>query len=191
MSELLVETFEIEGSEYPTADLEQADEMKTLMAELGMVEATKIVADEGVIPFRRLSQAEHRIWQAFCPNEVSLERFKGQIPLRVLKIMAECKRKEYFKGFCILTETETNPDPVVLGIVWPGDKSWDKSYYAIARWGESLMSWPELAREAQKKWIAKKSADMKKKMSECEVFLKGVEHEAIRWFNGDWINEPA
>lgn len=161
---------------------------KNLCELLGLTGQLKVKKEEGNIPFQRLSPEEFRIWQAFCPGDHKLETYdEGIIPTRVLETIKTAKDAEHFKHYRVWTETEHNPDPVVVGFA-KGDYDWCLSpsdgCYLIARWGPSLTDWQDIVRLAREKYAAKAKAQLVSMVAEGKKRLESLDQLVLDYFAG-------
>jgi len=190
MAEILVETYEVEEAEY--AGDEMSDEQKKQYGEIAerleLKPQLAIVKGEGHIPLQRLTEAEYRVWKAFCPYGVTMDNYREKFPLRVLMLLDHCVQREYFSEIQVWSESEVNPDPVAVGVAIPDpDRSYVKVYYLIARWGLALENWQEIVKQAKRKWLEKSKAKLKAKMSACQIDIESIEAKAIQYFEGESV----
>lgn len=185
-NEVLVETYEIEEAEWAGDEMDKDAYLK-LAEECGLEGQKQIFVKEGTIPFQRLSENEKRVWEAYCPGRFKAKEYKETvIPMRVLGLIKVCTERQYFQRIEIWTEHENNPDPIVIGIVGNNDYN-TKAVYLIARWGQSLESWPLVVKSASEKWMAASKAKLEKTVAEANMNLAALGDLARRHFAGEYV----
>lgn len=185
---VLVEIYQTEAAEFDTDDAE-AKECQELAEKLGLSGQKNIFKSDGVIPFPKLSKAEKNIWNAFCPSVCDVSDYEDTvIPARVMKIIEYCTDKQYFGTIEIWSESETNPDPIVVGIIGGSSKyNGNVSCYLIARWGEALASWQEVVKIAREKWIRSSTNELTSAIAHKQEKLNSLEHQADIYFAGGTV----
>jgi len=171
---------------------------KELLAEMGVVpdgtsqEEVKKLIKGSIIPFKKMSLEDRRMWGVICPAEEKLTEFSGElIPLRVLEVISICNEKEYFNEMMVFSEKENKKDPILVGITHPDGKSWDKTYWLVARWGEVLENMDTLFERAKVKAMAQMKVIAKDAVARATQVLDDPESAAIKWLGGDSIYLPG
>ena len=186
--QIQVEDFKMEeavvGQDQTTE--EQLQKRKDLLEKLQLKEQQKMFAEDVGIPYQRLTTVGRNIWGAFCPYKAKLADFKGYIPTRVLEIIETNQIK--FGRIEVWSEEETNPDPVLVGIVGQ-DYTTTQAYYLIARWGESLLSYAEVVKIARDKWTNRRRNKLMAKIKEAEKDVATLERDADEHFDGRFVSE--
>jgi hypothetical protein len=178
-----IETYQVEDAEWPGDEVDK-EAYLALAEKIGAKKQVDLVNDEGAIPFQRMSDAVKHTWKAFCPGQHRLAEFSdSMIPMRVMKLLDHCIEKKYFGHIEIWTESETNPDPVAVGYMG------NDARYLLARWGEALLSWPEVVKKAREKWIAKRTNECNAKAAECQSRIDKIENDADTYFGGGYVSE--
>lgn len=191
MSKMSIETYEIEEAEFAGDDIDTA-KYQEYHEKLGLEGQSKILTnDNGAgIPFQKMSNAIFNTWSAYCPNKSNLKTYRETlIPLRVLKLISICQERGYFKQIYIWSESHDNPDPVVIGCTDQYD--WNinaNTTYLIARWGESLKSWPEIVKIAKEKTMARFTGELKEKIANANMALANVEHLVNKYLSGERVD---
>ena len=72
------------------------------------------------------------------------------------------------------------PDPIVIG-------KKDGQLFLIARWGDVLDNFEQLAKRAKARWIKEKTADIEAAMSRQKRDLEQLEHLAVKFFRGESV----
>jgi hypothetical protein len=160
--------------------------LKDIESNLGItMEQSKLskVLEGGIIPFHRLSAEECRYWGAICPHKHSLDRYNGQIPIRVLEALRLATEKKMFERYTIYSEVSDMIDPILVGLIdETGEKRpYNKTPYLIARWGESLFSISELKDRALKEATKRIQLGAEKSKSEVDSVLSSVESFALAY----------
>ena len=142
-------------------------------------------AEIQTIPFHRLSAAECRLWGAVCPHKYDLENYRGNIPIRVLQALEVATEKEMFETYKIYSEFSDQVDPILVGFIdETGEKrSYTKTPYLIARWGESLFSIAELPVIAKKRVVEYLESKGGKCKAELEAIMTNPEATAVSYLN--------
>ena len=190
MTEILVETYEVEEAEWAGAEMtdEQKHQYEEIAERLNLTPQTEIIKGEGHIPFRRLTEAEERVWKAYCPYSVTMGNYREKFPLRALILLDHCVQRRYFSEIQVWSESEVNPDPVAVGVAIPDPtRSYNKVYYLIVRWGEALENWQEIVKQAKRKWLEKSKASLEAKRNSCKIDLDSLEQKAIQYFGGEAV----
>ena len=178
-----IETYEVEDAEWAGDEIDK-EAYVALAEKIGAKKQVELVETEGAIPFQRMSDAVKNTWIAFCPSRHGIDAYaEAMIPMRVMKLAEHCIDKGYFEKIEIWAESETNPDPVMVGIA----EGLSRGYYLIARWGESLMSWPEIVKEAREKWMKTRTNDLNATITDAQGKLGRIDADADKYFNGGWV----
>lgn len=143
-----VETFEVQ--EVTEAGKEESSaEAIALCEKLGLTGQLERGATQtgDRSPYRKMTEAEARIYGALCPTRTPLEKYGDEpIPLRVLQVAAHAK--ELFSELEIWHPYNADvKDPVLVGLK---GNSWNKERFILARWGAVLESLETLAIQAVK-----------------------------------------
>jgi len=135
------------------------------------------------IPFHRLTEQERRMWGAVCPHRSPVERYRGHIPLRVLKALEFATSQKMFEEYEIYSEYSDNTDPILVGkIDESGEgRSYNRTPYLIARWGESLFSVAELRDKAIEASVKIIQTSAEKTKSVADSVLASVESHALAY----------
>ena len=146
----MVENYIIEDTKGLMHDIEQIEEWSNKIEELGLEGQKKLVAEEGKspIPFVHMNKSMKVMYETLCPRIYNYKDYdKTPIPLEVLALIGLCRKEGYFQELKIWVD-DKEPDPLLIGITYPADKTWDKNFYCIARWGDELRSLVELKNKA-------------------------------------------
>lgn len=188
-----IETFEIEEMTSSGAAPEEIEaEATALVEKCGLKgQLTLLVkseaAPEGVrIPYPEMTQAERRVYETHFPKQTKVEDYKaGIIPLRVLQVISHCQETEMFEaGLWIWHPGTLLPDPILVGRKGK-DYSW--THYLLARWGAALKPFAELAEEALPMTVRSFTAELQKKIGDCQGKLAAVGALAQQHLAGEWV----
>lgn len=153
MSAVQVETFEC--SETAAEPIEASEEALALIASMGLEGQTELTAKpEGKcasrIPYREITAEEAFVYGVLCPKQEKIEKYKASpIPLRVLQIAAHAKSLGEFEEFQVWDrESVAVKDPVLVALKKNKDRYWEKTTFILARWGETLETFPVLLQRA-------------------------------------------
>ena len=187
MAEVLIETYEIEEAEWPTDDANKDEYLETIQ-KLELTGQQELVGQEGCIPFQRMDDKVTAIWKAFAPKQETIHNYReGRIPLKLLVLVGICKEKGWFYDMEVWSESYANPDPIIVGRVkMPNGYSY--AYYMIGRWGEALLSWPEVVKIAKEKWIAKAKADLQERIGDAQDKMQRLDSMADTWAHGKYVS---
>jgi hypothetical protein len=145
MAEMMVETFEA------TEGTENLDEIQDLIDELGLEGQQKLVHPSGERnPFREMTLEENLVYKTLLPKEIALAAYdRGAIPRRVLEIARDNQRHfTELHVWCPLSLKDK--DPLLLGVNVNPERTWERKYFMLARWGEALESYEVLKERAAK-----------------------------------------
>lgn len=145
-----VETYEIEEINSSEAATMAADSESIELVERLGLEGQKALANPATatrFQYPRLSSREALIFGLCFPKRTPLSTFRdGIIPLRVLQVAAYCKQCEFpGAAYMEVWSTETPKEDPIL-VCRSGEYHSDN--YLLARWGESLKSLDQLAKQA-------------------------------------------
>lgn len=194
-----VELFEIEEINASEASAMAADSSAiTLIDKLGLSGQKTLVSSETATrqTYRRMTLIEDLVFRTLFPERTRVENFATEIiPLRVLEALQKAKDSGQFLSFEVWHSRTRKDDPLL--VAFTGEKApqtWDANYFhesgrfLIARWGEALASFSELAREAKSAWKAVRKAAAKRQLIKAETALKMLDEDADAAFQGG--NEP-
>lgn len=195
----MIEVYEVEAR---TPQENEAEHIE-LLASLGLTGQMDLVAkSEGgvaVNPYRAMDDADKRVVKALCPQECKISDFKREvIPFRVLELAANALANKWFTELRVCY-TENNADPFLVGVVEErmqysstnpdaGTYMAERARFLIARWGDELMSWPDLVKRAKEIWKAEKTAELHNKIVESQACLDSIDAKADLYFMGRYVN---
>lgn len=152
---VMVETYEmqeVDSSGEPECDVESL----ALIEQLGLDGQKALVAkkDDGTserMPYRLMTSEELFVYGLLMPTKTPLKRFSAEhMPLRVLQVAAHAS--ELFDGK-IYVWSAARPDvkdPILVGMRKDPEASWRDQEFILARWGDGLLPFAELAAKAIK-----------------------------------------
>jgi hypothetical protein len=145
---MLIETYE--EPEIKEESFEQTEEALALIDALEL-EGQKPSEEkaEKRMPYREMKAEELFVFQVLCPVSTSLKKYsRTSLPLRVLQVAAYAKELGVFEELFVWDAADASqPDHVLVGSL-KGAPSWHPKICALARWGESLESWPIMLKQA-------------------------------------------
>ena len=123
----------------------EIEQWKTLVNELGLVEQERLIQEnKSPLPFSLMTEAEDTIYKKILPQQVDYKKYSEEaIPLQVLDVIALCLKEQYFDKIQIWYN-RNNPDPMVIGQLFPSDNArannyyWNMNNYIIAQWGPKI-----------------------------------------------------
>lgn len=169
-----IETYEqTEVTELGEEDREAALD---LARELGLEGQVEVMGDgDAPCPYAELTEQQAKILDLLFPSKANVEDYKrGPIPLRVLQAVAFCRGlrrdgEDYFDRLVVrYPRTESESDPVLLGRV-------GSTYYLIARWGDALESWAQLAARAAVLAIDKRRISLNEIAAQIQAKLAALD----------------
>ena len=188
MAELQIETYEIEECEFAGDNID-TDKYKEYFDKLGLKGQTKILTGPGDtgIPFQKMSSGVYNVWKTYCPGKYKLEDYQETlIPIRVLGLLSICKERNYFSNYQIWTENRNNPDPILVASAEDNySMIYSSDAYLIARWGESLKSWPEIVKGAKDKLRPLLETELKKYINIAQSNIGVIDGFIDRYLDGE------
>lgn len=149
-----IETYECEELKNSEATTMAADaEAIELIEKLGL-EGQRTLANPETLtrqPYREMTALEAYVWRAVCPRTTPLQKYNlSPIPLRVLQVAAYARELGIYETLEVWHPRKVIDDPLLVGV--PKGETYSRKRHLIARWGETLVSFDELAQKARKLW---------------------------------------
>ena len=165
-----IETYLQENCSTEAAILAEDSEHKDLIESLGLNGQKRLreAASDNIIPFPIMTKEEYLVYTLCFPEKSSPDNFLTEtIPTRVLRLLKFVKDQNLFSDLVICsTESATVVDPVLIGIInikHPTHNFTDRTnYYLLARWGNSLLPFTKLLKQARTNGIIKRRAAINK-----------------------------
>lgn len=185
MSQVQVETFEIEDASSEASAMANDAAAQELIEKLGLSGQSRLLNKETVtrVPYRAMEASELLVYKALCDADAKLEDYSADsIPVRVLQVAAHAKECGMFTQLRVWYPSEARiDDPVLVGIIkthtypdhpekWMREITADK-FYMLARWGKTLLSFEQLEAQAVKLCRSRRVNELKKAMREAELAL--------------------
>ena len=174
---MLVETYET-----PEIDCEGTPECESeaiaLIESLGLEgQAALLKPKQGGgqqrVPYRKLTKYEAFVWEQVCQKKTNLKQYKdAAIPLRVLQVAAHAKDL-FDRVYVWHPESADLKDPVLIGV--NGHEYGDQERFLLARWGETLVPFGELAAKAAVLFRAKYKAECAKIAAQAQAAVTAVD----------------
>lgn len=180
-----VETYEIEDATSEASAMANDSAAIELIEKLGLTGQSSIMNKETVtrIPYRAMEAREMLVYRALCDEEAALESYSADaIPLRVLQVAAHAKETQMFSKILVWYPKEARiDDPILIGVIkrktypdhvekWMRELTSD-TYYMLARWGKTLLSFEKLEALALKTLRARRISQLKKAIVEANTAL--------------------
>jgi hypothetical protein len=171
---MIVETYEV-NEVAGDGSTDALDEQAVALAEkLGLAGQQKLVAKRGdgarmVIPYNQMTTEEERVYRVLFPQHTDARTFDaGPIPLRVLQVIAWAQ--EHGSPFARLQVWHKDvgrakEDPLLVGIT----EGWPARSFLLARWGDALAPYHELAKEAARVALASLNGHIARLRSELTM----------------------
>lgn len=175
-----VETYEVNEVQHDGRPAEDPSEALAIVEALGLEGQSKFYAEDAengsvkTIPFRLLTEEENRVYSILMPKRVTLAKYAdGMIPTRVLMVAALAKEMfDELRVWCPLDAREK--DPILLGVERTGGFPAER-LYLLARWGEELLPFDQLAEKASKVARDRVIGQLQRIVAEATAKLRGYE----------------
>lgn len=191
-----VQTFEVISNDPSQGDNTPGElcspEAVELITTLGLVGQQKLIAtpaDEDTpavrIPYRLMSAGEMKVYELLMPKQTPIAEYAdGAIPLRALQVAAHA-RDVLPDAELVIWHPPVGQDDPILTARLKSSRGYGYQHYILARWGEVLLPFAELAAKAKALWVEKKSLAAKKKLAEVQQLIANMELEADSFFAGE------
>ena len=129
-----------------------------LREELGLKPAD-ITPEGGVFSYRKITQEESNVYSILFPVKTEIEHYTDFLPVEVLEAYADFKKTCPRKVVSVEVwhAKDYDPDPLLVIGTREHDKyNFASEHYIVARWGDSLAPFPELATKALDIWKGKR-----------------------------------
>jgi len=169
-----VETYEVK--ELTVGAIEETDtEAISIIKNLNLEGQQKLIAgtdkDVTLIPYREMTLEESFIYTFLLVTHESVNNYSaGQIPIRVLQVLAHAQQLEHYERFEVW-HASGQPDPILVGIT----RGYSDPNHILARWGDVLMSLDELLPKAFAMFKADRLKRLLKIKQEVEGDIKIME----------------
>lgn len=173
---MLVETYEVtelDSENNPECEAEAV----ALIEQLGLTGQQKLLTrsnGETVrAPYRRMTLDEAFVYGKVLPQKTKLDAYSdAPIPVRVLQVAAHAK--ELYESLYVWhPQNADEKDPLLVGINGPYYSP--RETFILARWGEELLSFAELAKKAGKILRAEIKAACGKGITELRAVSESLE----------------
>ena len=175
----VIETFET--TELNTAgEVDCSAEQIALFEQLGLDGQKSLVGGEGdlktdVFPYKAMSAEEEAVYSMICDQRTEISLYDREpIPLRVLQVAAHakenCERLEIWHP-----KDAHEKDPILVAVREHPERSWEKTRFILARWGEVLEPIEVLAKRAGEKLRSKKLAALLSIKGRVDMSLRILE----------------
>jgi hypothetical protein len=182
------------GEVTDTGEVEQAEEVKKFIDELGLKAQAKFFNTGGEVkttfPYRRMTAQEQAVYSILCSQVDKIDEYGDSvIPLRVLQIASHAISLGFFKKLCVWhPENGGNSDPVLVG-VHEDKEHWNREeLYILARWGDILEPMNVLVEKAKKKGIELLKSKYTEIKNKVEHKLDSVEAIVTSYVEGNGGN---
>lgn len=184
---MAIETYLLEENADVITDVELNEEWHQKVSELELEGQKKIVSPgKSPIPFPFMNENMLKVYSELCPVKDKVQNYQmSAIPLKALSLIALSQKEMYF-DYIEIWHSNTKPDPIAVGSLIPEadkTKTWNAQKYIIARWGDELESFPELAKKAMDIWKQRTLLKCREKFVEMEDMIKNIDIRAESYFN--------
>lgn len=186
--QMMIETYEAEELSMDQTPAEQDAEALKLIEELGLEGQQSLVtkkADGRSVrcPYPELTASEVAVYKCLYPEEIAAKAYKnGPIPVRVLQVIGHAR--ELFDEVLVWGPKSFDPDPVLVG---RKGKDSAKKYFLLARWGEALQPYHDLAAKAVVEMRQKIKTDLEEAISTAQGNLTNLENLVRKKLRGEWV----
>ncbi len=176
---MLVETYELEEVKGEAEQMVADHEAIELIEKLGL-EGQKSLSNKDTttrMPYPEMTGDQEFVYSTLFPTKTDVENYSaGIIPIRVLQVVAFLKQNNFFKKIRIWHSTgRKDKDPVLVGYGIDPDASWRDKLFLLARWGDALLPFEELMRQAKIIAFADLKTKTSKAIAECSTFNAQLE----------------
>lgn len=190
-----VETYEIEETTTEGKPPEEVEAVAIQMIEeMGLDGQKKLLAgpeDEvGTrIPYPIMKASEKAVYEQICTSKADLVDYSaGIIPLRVLQVAAHAR--DIFEGLEVWYPDIHDPDPILVGKRKPPGRTYGQEYFLLARWGEVLEPFEELAAKAEKLLKDDWKNRAETKLAEIKAFQASMDAQVKKYLGGTHVYTP-
>jgi hypothetical protein len=170
-----VETYEVPEVAYD-GTVESSEEAITLIRSLGLQGQEKLISgnkNDVRSPYRKMTKEEFIVYSSLFEDKTPIDKYGDEpIPLRVLQVAAHAK--DLFDKLEVWHKPNADiKDPILVGC---NGESWSstREYFMLARWGDSLMPFAELATVAAKIMREKLSDALNEGIQKLQSRLDGL-----------------
>lgn len=143
------------------------------------------------IPFPIMNKEEYRIYNNLFNNKVKVESYKEEtLSNDVLKLVALAKTENYFRYMEVWYSKEI-PDPILVGVTYPEDNTWDRTFYLMARWGDVLLDLPSLKKKVAESIAKQVKVEIDEFDLKFQAFKKNQKDYVDLFFDGKDVNIPS
>lgn len=186
-----VETYEVEEIQDELGQMAADSESAELIEKLGLEGQRKLLNAETCtrFPYRLMTKTEHKVFSLLFPERVKLYDYSDSIiPVRVLQVAAFVKENappEMKAGLYVWHSGSAKEDPLLVGHT----SEYGGQFFLLARWGDALLSFDEMAEKAKKLWIVKARAKIRKEIEEWESDESNLTNLADELFQSGNISQ--
>jgi len=187
-----VETYEV--SELTVGNMEELDsEALKIIEESGLTGQQKLIAgsdsEQKIVPYRQMTKEEEFVYENVLPDNESITDFSASpIPVRVLQVYQHAKSLGVFESFRV-HHCYGKPDPILTA-----RHSETREKHILARWGEVLVPFEELKKEAVKTHLTKLKLSYEKVLNEIkrdyDIVKDMTEEQAVDLIKTDKLESP-
>lgn len=172
-----IETFEIEEKVGGTTPELEAEAIG-MIEKLGLKGQQKLVTptpdgERERIQYPVMTQLEVAVYEAIFPEKTLVEDYEaGIIPVRIMQVIAHAR--EQFDKVYIWHKKVSDPDPILVALKKDTKESWIIRCFLLARWGDALMQFGELEKEARVLLEREYRAKFEKSISVAKIKLDSL-----------------
>jgi hypothetical protein len=171
----------VDGELVAAIDEKEAEEIRTIAEEMGLSRQLAFVSGgistpTGVFPFREMTKQERIVYENLMASKDDIVNYAGSvIPLRGLQIAQVAGNPCYGPGLQVWHTGSPGEDPLLVGKRTHPERSWERQYFILARWGETLKPLKELTEEAIAKLVIKTKSDLETLIATATQTLSNLE----------------
>jgi len=187
-----VETYEVEEIKGEFGVMAADSESLDIIEKLGL-EGQKRLSNPDTAtrqPYRTITQLESNVFAVLFPARTEISKYDMEpIPLRVLQVAAYAKDANLFKRLEIWhPESPRDKDPLLIG-VGRGEYDWQDRFFLLARWGDALLTFDEMAEKARQIWLKRTRPKLEAIKARVDMDLARLESIAAIGFSGGELEQ--
>lgn len=172
-----IETYEIEEQVGGTTPELEAEAIG-MIEQLGLKGQQKLITpapDGGKerIQYPVMTKIEVAVYEALFPQKTQVQDYEaGIIPVRIMQVIAHAR--EQFDDVYIWHKKVHDPDPILVATSKDPKEKWIIRSFLLARWGDALMQFGELEKEARALLERTYRAKFEKSISTAKIKLDSL-----------------
>ena len=184
-----IQTFEIEETVGGTTPEVEAEAI-ALIESLGLKGQKTLITPKEIgterFQYPEMTKIEVAVYSEVFPSKTAIEEYSaGIIPVRVMQVAAHAK------GYCDKIEVwhkkMRDPDPLLVGTKGANEYTVGFKRFILARWGDALKDFKELAKEARTLYREQFERELREKVSGAQNKLSQIDSLIEQAMGGNHI----